>query len=88
MELFFVFPPRLIEYNIVICCILKHSYYCCTDCGPVSPSQLLSVHMCKGLEFRVRFEAFYGNDYGKRKHMIYITDGIENAGLSLHYMGI
>ena len=26
-----------------------------------SPSQLLSVHVCKGLEFRVGYEAFYGN---------------------------
>ena len=52
-----------------------------------SPSQLLSEHVCKGLEFRVGYEAFYGNDHGKRKH-IYITDGIENASLSLHYIGI
>ena len=43
--------------------------------------------MCKDLEFRVRFEAFYGNDHGKRKH-IYMTDGTENAGLSLHYIGV
>ena len=34
-----------------------------------SPSQLLSVHVCKGLEFRVGYEAFYGNDHGKRKHI-------------------
>ena len=35
----------------------------------VSPSQLLSVHVCKGLEFRVGYEAFYGNDHGTRKHI-------------------
>ena len=87
MELFFVFYPRLIEYNIVIRCISKHSYYCCTDCVDLfSPSQLLSVHVCKGLEFRVGYEAFNGNDHGKRKHLL--TDGIENASLSLHYIGI
>ena len=33
-----------------------------------SPSQLLSVHVCIGLEFRVGYDAFYGNDHGKRKH--------------------
>ena len=64
----FCFLPRLIEYNIVIRCISKHSYYYCTDCDLFSPSQLLSVHVCKGLEFRVGYEAFYGNDHGKRKH--------------------
>ena len=70
VELFLVFYPRLIEYNIVIRCISKHSYYCCTDCVDLfSPSQLLSVHVCKGLEFRVGYEAFYGNDHGKRKHI-------------------
>ena len=42
----------------------------------------MSVHVCKGLEFRVGYEAFYGNE------SIYITDGIENASLSLHYIGI
>ena len=38
---------------------------------PLSPSRLLSVQhvMCKDLEFRVRFEAFYGNYHGKRKHI-------------------
>ena len=36
----------------------------------LSPSQLMSVqHVCKGLEFRVGYEAFYGNDHGKRKHI-------------------
>ena len=48
----------------------------------------MSVHVCKGLEFRVGYVAFYGNDHGKRKHIRYITDGIENASLSLHYIGI
>ena len=37
---FCFFPPtyrvQCTRYNIVICCISKHSYYCCTDCGPVS----------------------------------------------------
>ena len=73
VELFFVFFPRLIEFsvhgtissyvvfqNIVIIAVLTVDLF--------SPSQLLSVHVCKGLEFRVRFEAFYGNDHGKRKH--------------------
>ena len=76
MELFFVFPPDLIEFsvhgtissyvvfqNIVIIAVLTVDLF--------SPSQLLSssVHVCKGLEFRVRFEAFDGNDHGKRKHI-------------------
>ena len=74
MELFFVFSPRLIEFsvhgtissyvvfqNIVIIAVLTVDLF--------SPSQLLSVHVCKGLEFRVRFEAFHGNDHGKRKHI-------------------
>ena len=51
-----------------------------------SLSQLLYVHVCKGLEFRVGYEAFYGNIM--EKESIYITDGIENASLSLHYIGI
>ena len=51
-----------------------------------SPSQLLSVHVCKGLEFGIRFEAFYGMIM--EKESIYITDGTKNAGLSLHYIGI
>ena len=74
MGLFFVFLPRLIEFsvhgtissyvvfqNIVIIAVLTVDLF--------SPSQLLSVHVCKGLEFRVRLEAFYGNDHGKRKHI-------------------
>ena len=75
MELFFVFSPRLIEFsvhgtissyvvfqNIVIIAVLTVDLF--------SPS-LLSVHVCKDLEFRVRFEAFYGtgNDHGKIKHI-------------------
>ena len=85
MELFFVFYPRLIEYNIVIRCISKHSYYCCTDCVDLfSPSQLLSVHVCKGLELGSKH--FTGMIM--EKESIYITDGIENASLSLHYIGI
>ena len=72
MEVFFVFSPRLIAFsvhgtissydvfqNIVIIAVLTVDLF--------SPS-LLSVHVCKGLEFRVWFEAFYGNDHGKRKH--------------------
>ena len=81
MELFFVFYPRLIEYNIVIRCISKHSYYCCTDCVDLfSPSQLLSVHVC--LELGTKH--FTGMIM--EKESIYITDGIENASLSLHYI--
>ena len=52
----------------------------------LSPSQLMSVHVCKGLEFRVGYEAFYGNDHGKKAYTS--LDGIENASLSLHYIGI
>ena len=80
MELFFVFPPTYkvqctryeIQYrhtryvvfqNIVIIAVLTVDLF--------SPSQLLSVYVCKGLEFRVRFEAFYGNDHAKRKHNIH-----------------
>ena len=74
MELFFVFYPRLIEYNIVIRCISKHTWYQVVIIAVLtvdlfSPSQLLYVHVCKGLEFRVGYEAFYGNDHGKRKHI-------------------
>ena len=47
--------------NIVIIAVLTMDLF--------SPSQVLSVHVCKGLEFRVRFEVFYGNDHGKRKHI-------------------
>ena len=48
--------------NIVITAVLS--------VDPFSPSRLLSVvYMCEDLEFRVRFEAFYGNDHGKRKHI-------------------
>ena len=70
----FCFSPRPIKFsehgttssyvvsqNIVIIAVLTVDLF--------SPSQLLSVHVCKGLEFRVWFEAFYGNDYGKRKHI-------------------
>ena len=63
MELFFVFYPRLIEYNIVIRCISKHIIIAVLTVDLFSPSQLLSVHVCKGLEFRVGYEAFYGNDH-------------------------
>ena len=69
----FCFSPRLIKFsvhgtissyvvfqNIVIIAVLTVDLF--------SPSQLLSVHVCKGLEFRVGYEAFYGNDHGKRKH--------------------
>ena len=72
--IFFCFSPRLIKFsvhgtissyvvfqNIVIIAVLTVDLF--------SPSQLLSVHVCKGLEFRVWFEAFYGNDHGKRKHI-------------------
>ena len=70
----FCFSPRLIKFsvhgtissyvvfqNIVIIAVLTVDLF--------SPSQLLSVHVCKGLEFRVWFEALYGNDNGKRKHI-------------------
>ena len=70
----FCFSPRLIKFsvhgtissyvvfqNIVIIAVLTVDLF--------SPSQLLSVHVCKGLKFRVWFEAFYGNDHGKRKHI-------------------
>ena len=77
VQLFFVFSPRLIKFsvhgtissyvvfqNIVIRAIAVLTV------DLLSPSQLLSVHVvCKGLEFRVWFEAFYGNDHGKRKHI-------------------
>ena len=63
-----MFYPRLIEYNIVTCCIQNIVIIAILTVDLFSPSQLLSVHVCKGLEFRVRFEAFYGNDHGKRKH--------------------
>ena len=58
MELFFVFSPRLIEFsvhgaissnvvfqNIVIIAVQTVDLF--------SPSQLLSVHVCKGLEFSI-----------------------------------
>ena len=58
MELFFVFPPRLIEFsvngtissyvvfqNIVIIAVLTVDL--------LSSSQLMSVHVCKGLEFSI-----------------------------------
>ena len=61
--------------NIVIIAVLTVDLF--------SPSQLLSVHVCKGLEFRVGYEAFTGMNM--EKESIYITDGIENASLSLHY---
>ena len=69
VELFFVFTPDLsstissyvVFQNIVIIAVLTVDL--------LSPSQLLSVHVCKGLEFRVGYEAFYGNDHGKRKHI-------------------
>ena len=70
----FCFPPRLKKFsvhgtissyvvfqNIVIIAVLTVDLF--------SPSQLLAVHVCKGLEFRVWFEAFYGNDHEKRKHI-------------------
>ena len=91
MELFFVFSPRLIKFsvhgrilsysyvvfqNIVIIAVLTVDLF--------SPSQLLSVHVCKGLEFGSKH--FTGMIM--EKESIYITDGIENAGLSLHYIGI
>ena len=69
MELFFVFYPRLIEYNIVIRCTQNIVIIAVLTVDLFSPSQLLSVHVCKGLEFRVGYEAFYGNDHGKRKHI-------------------
>ena len=91
VELFFVFSPRLIKFSVhgtISSCVVFQNIV--TIAVPTvdlfSPSQLMSVHVCKGLEFRVWFEAFYGNDHGKES--IYITDGIENGGLSLHYIGI
>ena len=83
MELFFVFSPRLIEFSVhgtissyVVFQNIPGSYYLkkksehtVLNVDLFSPSQLLSVHVCKGLEFRVRFKAFYGNDHGKRKHI-------------------
>ena len=60
--------------------------YCCTVLWNRFFPRTYGLDMCKNLEFTFRFEAFYGNDHGKRKH--YITDGIENAGLSLHYIGV
>ena len=46
----------------------------------------MSVHVCKGLEFRLGTKHFTGMIM--EKESIYITDGIENASLSLHYIGI
>ena len=61
----FCFLPPISSYvvfqNIVIIGVLTVDL--------LSPSQLMSVHVCKGLEFRVGYEAFYGNDHGKRKHI-------------------
>ena len=50
----------------------------------VSPSQLLSVHVCKGLEFRVGYEAFYGNDHGTRKHIHHWRNWECQSLLTLH----
>ena len=77
MESFLFFPPDFkssmyrVQYRhmlyfktyfVVIIAVLSVDLF--------SPSQFLSVHVCKGLEFGVRFEAFYGrNDHGKGKHI-------------------
>ena len=66
-----VFPPRRIEFsvhgtissyvvfqNIVIIAVLN-----------LFPPPNFCLYMCKGLEFRVMLEAFYGNDHRKRKHI-------------------
>ena len=50
----------------------------------LSPSQLMSVHVCKGLEFRVGYEAFYGNDHGKRKHIHHWRNWECQSLLTLH----
>ena len=94
MELFFVFSPRLTKFsvhgtissyvvfkNIVIIAVLTVDL--------LSPSQLLSVHfVCKGLEFRVFGSKHFTGMITEKESIYYITDGIENGGLSLHYIGI
>ena len=58
-----------------------------THCGPVFPLPTsVCTYMCKDLEFRVRLEAFYGITMEKER--IYTADEIENAGLSLRYIGV
>ena len=72
-----VFSPRPIELrvhgtissyvvfqNIVIIAVLWTCF----------PPPDFCLYMCKGLEFRVRFEAFYGNDHGKRMHIHHRRD--------------
>ena len=65
----------------------KHTHTHTLTVDLFSPSQLLSVHVCKGLEFRVLGSKHFTGMI-MEKESIYITDGIENAGLSLHYIGI
>ena len=80
------FPPDLqstissyvVFQNIVIIAVLTVDLF--------SPSQLLSVHVCKGLELELGSKHFTGMIM--EKGSIYITYGIENAGLSLNYIGI
>ena len=62
--------------NIVITAVLSTRF----------PPPNFCLYMCKDLEFIVRLEAFNGDDNGKKS--IYITDGIENVGLSLHYIEV
>ena len=45
--------------NIVITAVLKTRF----------PPPDLCLYKCKELEFILRFEAFYGNDNEKRKHI-------------------
>ena len=50
--------------NIVIIAVLT-----VWTCFPPPNFCLYMTYVCKGLEFRVGYEAFYRNDHGKRKHI-------------------
>ena len=66
----------LVFQNIVITAVLETRF----------PPPDFCLYKCKELEFRVRFEASYGNDNGKIN--IYTTGEIKNAGLFLHCIGV
>ena len=55
------------RYNIVIYVVFQNIVLIAVLTVDLFSPSLLSVHVCKGLEFRVRFEASYGKDHGKKK---------------------
>ena len=67
-----VFSPRLIEFSVhgtISSYVVFQNIVIFPYCRPVFPPPNLCLYMCKDLEFGVGFEAFYGNDNGKRKHI-------------------